>query len=50
VRQLSEDEMLMAQGADMDRDELVAYTLDRLGQAAPPVGPTPCGVVYPASQ
>ena len=35
VRQLAEYDILMAQGADMDRDELVAYTLDRLGQAAP---------------
>jgi hypothetical protein len=26
----------MAQGADMDRDELVAYTLKRLGDAAAP--------------
>jgi hypothetical protein len=41
VRQLTEFDSLMAQGADMDRDELVAYTLERLGQAAPPqVRPT----------
>jgi hypothetical protein len=26
----------MAQGADMDRDEVVAYTLECLGQAAAP--------------
>jgi predicted ATPase/class 3 adenylate cyclase len=39
VRHLPDFELLMAQGADMDRDELVAYTLDRLEQAPPPVGP-----------
>jgi hypothetical protein len=33
VRQQAEHDLLMAQGADMDRDDLVAYTLDRLGQA-----------------
>jgi predicted ATPase len=49
VRQLAEHEMLMARGADMDRDELVAYTLDRLGQAAPLVGPTSGRVLNPAS-
>jgi hypothetical protein len=32
--QLAELDVLMAQGAAMDRDELVAYTIDRLGQAA----------------
>jgi predicted ATPase/class 3 adenylate cyclase len=30
VRQLPQFDMLMAQGADMDRDELVAYTLEHL--------------------
>jgi predicted ATPase/class 3 adenylate cyclase len=35
VRQLDDFEVLMAQGADMDRDELVIYTIDRLGQAVP---------------
>jgi hypothetical protein len=34
VRQLVEFELLMAQGADMDRDELVAYTVERLEHAA----------------
>jgi predicted ATPase/class 3 adenylate cyclase len=38
VRQLAEADLLMAQGADMDRDELVAYTLDRLRQSGPEVG------------
>jgi hypothetical protein len=37
VRQLTDFESLMAQGADMDRDELVAYTLKRLEDAAEPV-------------
>ena len=36
VRQLTKVETLMAQGTAMDRDELVAYILDRLGPAAPP--------------
>jgi hypothetical protein len=39
VRQLAECDLLMAGGADMDRDELVAYALDGLGQPAPPQGP-----------
>jgi hypothetical protein len=34
VRQLADFESLMAQGADMDRDELVAYTLEQLEDAA----------------
>jgi hypothetical protein len=34
VCQLAECDLLMAQGADMDRDELVAYALERLHQAA----------------
>jgi predicted ATPase/class 3 adenylate cyclase len=34
VRQLPDFELLMARGADMDRDELVAYTLERLEDAA----------------
>jgi predicted ATPase/class 3 adenylate cyclase len=33
IRQLADFEVLMAQGADMDRDELVAYTLERLADA-----------------
>jgi hypothetical protein len=36
VHQLPEYELLMARGADMDRDELVAYTLERLEHAAAP--------------
>jgi hypothetical protein len=36
VRQLADFEMLMAQGADLDRDELVAYTLERLEHATAP--------------
>jgi hypothetical protein len=36
VRQLEDAEMLMAQGADMDRDRLVAYALERLGDAGVP--------------
>jgi predicted ATPase len=41
IRQLPEFELLMAQGADMDRDELVAYTLERLADAGvPEVEPT----------
>jgi predicted ATPase len=36
VRQLPEYDLLMAQGADMDRDELVAYTLERLEDAGVP--------------
>jgi hypothetical protein len=36
VRQLPEFESRMAQGADMDRDELVAYALERLEPAAVP--------------
>jgi predicted ATPase/class 3 adenylate cyclase len=41
VRQLQEFESLMAQGSDMDRDELVAYSLDCLGQTAvPQIRPT----------
>jgi hypothetical protein len=36
VRQLPEFESRMAQGADMDRDELVAYALERLEPAAEP--------------
>jgi predicted ATPase/class 3 adenylate cyclase len=36
VRQLVEFEFLMAQGADMDRDELVAYTLERLQDTETP--------------
>jgi hypothetical protein len=35
VRQLAEYDLLMAEGADMDRDQLVIYTLDRLAQAVP---------------
>jgi hypothetical protein len=36
VRQLADFDVLMAQGTNMGRDDLVAYTLDRLGRAAPP--------------
>jgi hypothetical protein len=36
VRQLANYEPLMAQGADMDRDELVAYTLERLAAVEVP--------------
>jgi hypothetical protein len=36
VRQLADFELLMAEGADMDRDELVAYTLERLENVAEP--------------
>jgi predicted ATPase/class 3 adenylate cyclase len=36
IHQLADVDLLMAQGADMDRDELVAYTLKRLGDAAAP--------------
>jgi hypothetical protein len=36
VRQLPDFELLMAQGADMDREELVAYTLERLEGARVP--------------
>jgi predicted ATPase/class 3 adenylate cyclase len=36
ARRLAECDVLMARGADIGRDELVAYTLDRLEQAAPP--------------
>jgi predicted ATPase len=36
VRQLADFEVLMAQGAEMDRDELVAYTLERLKVLAAP--------------
>jgi hypothetical protein len=36
VRQLADFELLMAQGADMDRDELVAYTFERLERAPAP--------------
>jgi hypothetical protein len=40
VRHLDEHELLMAEGADMDRDELVAYTLERLQDTeTPPVEP-----------
>jgi predicted ATPase/class 3 adenylate cyclase len=39
VRQLDEHELLMAQGADMDRDQLVAYTLERLQYAEPQADP-----------
>jgi hypothetical protein len=40
VHQLADFGLLMAQGADMDRDELVMYTLDRLAQALPaPIEP-----------
>ncbi len=35
VRQLTEYDLLMAEGADMDRDQLVIYTLDRLAEAVP---------------
>jgi predicted ATPase/class 3 adenylate cyclase len=34
IRQLADVDQLMAQGADMGRDELVAYTLERLEHAA----------------
>jgi predicted ATPase/class 3 adenylate cyclase len=34
VRQLADVDLLMAQGADMDRDQLVGYTLERLEHAA----------------
>jgi hypothetical protein len=37
VRQLPEFESLMAQGADMDRHELVAYTRECLGRATAPL-------------
>jgi predicted ATPase/class 3 adenylate cyclase len=41
VRQLPGFELLMAQGADMDRDELVAYTLECLENTpAPQIRPT----------
>jgi hypothetical protein len=40
VRQLADYDLLMAQGAAIDRDELVAYSLDRLER----VGPTPSGL------
>jgi predicted ATPase/class 3 adenylate cyclase len=41
VRQLPGFELLMAQGADMDRDELVAYTLECLEDTpAPQIRPT----------
>jgi hypothetical protein len=36
VCQLADFELLMAHGADMDRDELVAYTLERLRDTAAP--------------
>jgi hypothetical protein len=36
VRQIVDRELLMAQGADMDRDVLVAYTLERLEDAEVP--------------
>jgi hypothetical protein len=36
VRQLADFDVPIAQGANMDRDDLVACTLDRLGRAAPP--------------
>jgi predicted ATPase/class 3 adenylate cyclase len=40
ARQLADFESLMAQGADMDRDEVVAYALERLEEtAAPQVDP-----------
>jgi hypothetical protein len=40
IRQLDDVDELMAQGADMDRDELVAYTLKRLqNDAAPHIEP-----------
>ena len=40
VHQLADYDLLMDQGADMDRDELVRYTLDRLAQALPaPIEP-----------
>jgi predicted ATPase len=37
VRHLPDFELLMAQGADMDRDELVACTLDCLGKVPTPL-------------
>jgi predicted ATPase/class 3 adenylate cyclase len=36
IRQLADVNLLMVRGADMDRDELVAYTLERLEHAAEP--------------
>jgi hypothetical protein len=36
VRQLADFELLMARGADMDRNEVVAYTLKRLDDASGP--------------
>jgi hypothetical protein len=40
VQQLAEHDLLMSEGAEMDRDQLVIYTLDRLAHAVPaPVEP-----------
>jgi predicted ATPase/class 3 adenylate cyclase len=36
IRQLPDVDLLIAQGADMDRDQLVAYTLERLEHVAEP--------------
>jgi hypothetical protein len=42
IRELPDFESLMAQGADMDRDELVAYTLERLEHAGPGLSDSVC--------